>query len=189
MGLREQVIGILKNGFTQRIGFSFTGSTGAKITVAANDLLSVAQAIEGNKIAVQSSADVGSGWAKYTARDDGDSKANTLYVGANDYTSRIFEGLIVHEAIHAVFDLKKTVIPWLDNEATAYIAQGFYLKNANFSADKLSIAQQPFLGRMIADSVDASGNFDAFWLEELQNSLLSDPMYHGYIRGTFTGDG
>jgi hypothetical protein len=47
---------------------------------------------------------------------------------------------------------------------------------------------QPYLGRMIINDI-IDGNDITFWMDALRNSLLSDPQYHGYIRGTFTGDG
>lgn len=188
MGLRERVIGILRSGDTQRIRFSITGSGGAQISVDGSSFRRVAQAIEENRISVQSGG-VADGWAKYSARQEGSSAANTLYVGANNFSSRDFEGLIVHEAVHASFDLTSSTLPWIDNEVAAYIAQGYYLRNSGYSTDRMDHLGLPYLGRMIVNEIRTGGDINGFWMEQLRASLLADPTYHGYIRGTFTGDG
>jgi hypothetical protein len=188
MGIRERVIGILRSGDTQRIRFSINGSGGGQISVDGSTFRRVAQAIEENRITVTAGG-VADGWAKYSARAEGTSAANTLYVGANNSSSRDFEGLIVHEAVHASFDLTSTRLPWIDNEVTAYIAQGYYLRNSGYGTDRMDHAALPYLGRMIVNEIRTGGDVDGFWMEQLRASLLSDPVYHGYIRGTFTGDG
>jgi hypothetical protein len=188
MGLKERMIGILRGSDTQRIKFSFTGSTGIAISVDGGSFRRVAQALEENRIHVQTGG-VADGWAKYSARAEGTSAANTFYIGANNTSSRDFDGLIVHEAVHAAFDLTNSTLPWLDNEAAAYIAQGYYLRNSGYSASRMNTLGMPYLGRMIVNEIRSGGDVQGFWMEQLRDSLLSDPQYHSYIRGTFTGDG
>ncbi len=185
--MKQQVIDILKSRHTQGIEFGFTGSTGGNVRIAANDFLLVANSIEQGGISVADGSAVGvpAGMAKYTAQDDGNSKANTMYVGANTSSEKVLQSLIVHEAVHAVFDLKKVRIPWLDNEVAAYIAQGFYINSVGEDA---GLSQEAFLGLEIAKSINSIGE-DPFFIDELKNSLLSNPTYHAYIRGTFQGDG
>ncbi len=187
MSVREKMIGILRSSDTQRIRFSFTGSTGISISVDGSSFRRVAEAIEDNSVRVQTGG-VAEGWAKYSARAEGSSAANTFYIGANNYSSRDFDGLIVHEAVHASFDLTSTTLPWIDNESAAYIAQGYYLRNSGYRTSRMNQTGMPYLGRMIVNDI-ISGGDTAFWIEALRNSLLSDPQYHSYIRGTFTGDG
>ncbi len=188
MGLRERVMRILRSGDAQRVNFTFNGSAGTPISVDGSSFRRVAQAIEENTISVQSGG-VGDGWAKYSARAEGTSAANTLYIGANNTSSRDFDGLIVHEAVHASFDLTSTTIPWIDNEIAAYIAQGYYLRNSGYSASRMDTLAMPYLGRMIVNEIRTGGDIDGFWMDQLRASLLADPTYHSYIRGTFTGDG
>ncbi len=182
--MKQKVIDTLKDKHTQSIKFSLTGTTGMTISLSSGDFLSTAAAIENGQINIVEGG-VPTGTAKYTLTDDGDAKANTLYVGENNATENVFKSLLVHEAVHAVFDLKKTTMPWLDNEVVAYIAQGFYLKSAG---DDGGLSGEAFLGMELAKSFSNLEN-DPFWLEELKGSLLSNPTYHGYIRGEFKGDG
>lgn len=188
MGIREKMMRILRSSDTQRISFSLTGSTGITISVDGSSFRRVAQAIEENNIQVQTGG-VADGWAKYSARAEGTSAANTFYIGANNTSSRDFDGLIVHEAVHASFDLTSTTLPWIDNEVAAYVAQGYYLRNSGYSTSRMDTLGMPYLGRMIVNEIRNGGEVNGFWMEQLRNSLLSDPTYHSYIRGTFTGDG
>lgn len=187
MGMKEKMIRILRDGDATRINFSFTGSTGSAISFDGAGLRRVAEALADNTIAVQTGG-VADGWAKYSARAENGTAANTFYIGANNYSSRDFNGLIVHEAVHAWFDLERTTLPWLDNEAAAYMAQGSYLRNSGFRTSRMNQTGMPYLGRMIIDEIIAGGDTE-FWMQALRDSLLSDPQYHSYIRGTFTGDG
>jgi len=193
MGVREQMIRVLRSSDTQRIHFSFTGSTGIAIAVDGSTFRRVAQAIEENHVYVVEGG-VSGGWAQYSARANPQrsTEANTFYVGPDQHWSRAFDALLVHETVHASFDLTNSSLPWLDNETAAYIAQGYYLRNTGFSSSRLDhvgATNQPYLGRQIVDSIIRDGTIDSFWLDQLHSSLLSNPQYHDYIRGTFTGDG
>jgi hypothetical protein len=189
MGLREQLMGVLRSRDAQRIRFSFSGSTGISIAVDGSTFRRVAQAVEENQISVQSSATVPRGWAKYSARAENGDAANTFYIGAGDHSSRDFDGLLIHESVHASFDLTRTTIPWLDNETTAYIAQGYYLRNTGYPRSRMDTLGMPYYGVMIVDSIIRDGSVDQFWLDALHGSLESSPTYHNYIRTTFEGDG
>jgi len=193
MGVKEQMIRVLRSSDTQRIHFSFTGSTGIAISVDGSTFRRVAQAIEEDRVHVVEGG-VAGGWAQYSARDNAlrHTAANTFYVGADQHWSRAFDALLVHESVHASFDLTSSSLPWLDNETAAYIAQGYYLRNTGFSSNRLDhVGQtnQPYLGLQIVESIVRDGAVDSFWLDQLHGSLLSSPQYHSYIRGTFTGDG
>ena len=187
------MIRVLRSSDAQRIHFSFTGSTGISISVDGSTFRRVAQAIEEDRIHVVEGGVTG-GWAQYSARDNPQrhTMANTFYVGADEHWSRAFDALLIHESVHASFDLTRSVLPWLDNEIAAYIAQGYYLRNTGFSSSRLDhVGQtnQPYLGRQIVESIIRDGVIDNFWLDQLRDSLLSSTQYHNYIRGTFTGDG
>ena len=185
MGVREQMLRVLRGSETQRIRFSFTGTTGISISVDGSSFRRVAQAIEENRIQIAEGG-VAGGWAQYNARN------NTFSVGSDQQWSRAFDALLVHESVHASFDLVSSSLPWLDNETAAYIAQGYYLRNSGFSQSRLDhVGQtnQPYLGLKIVESIVSGGSVDSFWLDQLHGSLLSSPQYHSYIRGTFTGDG
>ena len=180
--MKQIVLNVLKSKHVQTIDFSFTGSTGLNIKVAPNDFQTVTQAIEQEKIDVQQ-GNAPDGMAKYTAQDDGKSKANTMYIGNVTTSQKVLDSLLVHECVHAIYDLKKMTLPWLDNEIAAYIAQGLYIKSAGEDA---GLSEMAYLGLEIANSF---GSGDTFWMDNLRDSLLNSPTYHDYIRGTFVGDG
>jgi hypothetical protein len=180
--MKQTVIDVLKNQHTQSIKFEFTGSTGLQIKIGQNDFLNIVQKISQGVINVEQ-GNAPDGMAKYTAQDDGNSKANTMYIGKNTTSERVLNSLIVHETVHAIFDIKKITIPWLDNEVAAYIAQGFYIKSAGEDA---GLSQEAYLGLEIARSFNSG---DDFWMENLRDSLLNNPTYHDYIRKDFVGDG
>ena len=185
MAVREQMMRVLRNTDAQRIHFSFAGSTLGTISVNGSSFRNVAQAIEEDRIQVTEGG-VPGGWANYDARK------NTFNVGPDQHWSGSFDALVIHESVHAAFDLARASLPWLDNEIAAYMAQGYYLRNSGFGANRLDHVgetNQPYLGLQIIQSIVSEGRIDPFWLEQLRGSLLSSPQYHSYIRGTFTGDG
>jgi hypothetical protein len=126
--------------------------------------------------------------AMYTAWAESGRQANTFYLGNNPRWSRSFNALIVHESVHASFDLNRVEIPWVDNEAAAYIAQGFYLRNSGYSRDRLDLGSGARNGYAMVNEIISGGDPD-FFLNVLRDSLLADPQYHSYIRTSFRGDG
>lgn len=193
MGLKEQMLQVLRGRETQRISFSFSGTTGLSVAVDGGSFRRVANAIEENRIHIVE-ANVPAGRAKYSAWSNparGEA-ANTFYFGANPRWSRAFDALIVHESVHASFDLTRSSLPWLDNEIAAYIAQGYYLRNSGFSRERLDhigANAQPYLGMQIVAQIVGGEGVQGFWFDQLRGSLLSNERYHDYINGTFTGDG
>jgi len=187
---KEKVLDIMRGSNTQKISFSFTGSTGIKIQIRPEHFTRVATAISEDRISIVEGG-VSAGMAKYSSRAEGTDAANTLYVPRNsNATSKDFKGLIVHESVHAIFDLYSSRVPWVDNEAAAYVAQGYYLRNAGHPRRLINENGGAYYGLMIIDSIfDGDDEQSQFWLDALRNSLLSDPLYHSYIRSQFIGDG
>ena len=193
MGIREQMLQVLRSGETQRIRFNFTGTTGLTIAIDGSSFRRVAEAIEANTVHIIE-AGVPAGRAKYSAYDQPDrgEAANTFYIGEGPRWSRAFDALLVHESVHASFDLSRSRLPWLDNEIAAYIAQGYYLRNSGFSRERLDHVganAQPYLGMQIVASIVSGEGVQGFWFDQLRGSLLSNERYHSYIEGEFRGDG
>ena len=189
MGVKQQMIEVLRSNETRRIRFSFRGTSGREITIEPSMFGRVADALAQDRIAVvegRFTTDI----AMYSAFADAgtNSAANTFYLGQNPRWSRSFNALVVHESVHAAFDLSRTTIPWIDNEAAAYIAQGFYLRNSGYSRYRLDFGSEPSVGYQMVNEI-ISGGDAAYFLGELRNSLRANPQYHGYISGTFVGDG
>src|SRR5664279_3155933 len=128
VGVKEQMLQILGSDETRRVHFGFRGTNGSQITVDRTSFRRVANALSSGQIGIvenRFTSDI----AMYSAFADlsSNSAANTFYLGRNPRWSRAFNALIVHESVHASFDLTHSTIPWVDNEAAAYIAQGYYL--------------------------------------------------------------
>ena len=189
MGVRQQMISILRSGETRRIRFSFTTSTGGTITVNADSFARVAGALERNELdVVENYFDRDIAMYSAFANPANGHAANTFYLGRNPRWSRTFNALIVHESVHASFDLTRSTLPWLDNEAAAYIAQGYYLRNSGYQRHWLEFGSQASIGYQYINEVIDGGD-TAYFLSALRDSLNADRQYHSYIRGTFTGNG
>lgn len=187
---KENVLEIMRGSNTQKISFSFTGSTGMKIQIRPAHFTSVATAISENRISIVEGS-VTAGMAKYSSRTDGKDAANTLYIPKkSSMGSKDLKALVVHECVHAIFDLYSSRVPWVDNEAAAYIAQGYYLRNSGYPRGLINQDGGAGYGLNIVDSIlEGDDDQSQFWLDALRNSLLSDPLYHSYIRSQFIGDG
>jgi hypothetical protein len=191
MGVKEQMIEILRNGETRRIAFSFTGTSGRSIAVDQSTFSRVADALHENRINVVEGR-FDSNIASYSARADPTHNfaANTFYLGRNPRYSRLFNALIVHESVHASFDLTRTTLPWVDNEAAAYIAQAYYARNSGLPREVFDFGSQPILGYSVVQGMRSNSTIDIdFFLNALRDNLRGDPLYSGYIGGTFSGDG
>ena len=189
MGVKEQMLQILRSNETRRIHFSFRGTSGSQVSIDQADFRRVAEALTADRISIvenRFTTDI----AMYSAFADSSTNtaANTFYLGRNPRWSRTFNALIVHESVHAAFDLGGTTIPWIDNEAAAYIAQGYYLRNSGYARYRLQFASEASIGYLMVNEIISGGDADYF-LSALRDSLNSNPQYHSYIRGTFTGDG
>lgn len=182
--MKQVVIDTLRNNHTQTIKFTYTSATGAKFRIFLNDFITVALNIQYGNIDVKQGG-VPDGTAKYSIKKHGNSEANTFYIGRNTASPNVFRSLLIHESVHAAYDLKGITMPWLDNEAIAYIAQGFYILSAGEDG---GLSQQAFLGLEIARGFQ-NGGADSFWVDALRASLLNDPLYSRYINKDFVGDG
>ncbi len=189
MSVKQQMLEVLRSNETRRIHFSFRGTTGATVALGPSDFRLVADALDHDRIHVVEGR-FNTDRAMYSAWADAsnNTEANTFYLGQNPRWSRTFNALIVHESVHAVFDLRRVTIPWVDNEAAAYVAQGYYLRNSGYSRDRLELGSEARTGYAMVNEIIAGGDA-SFFLDALRDSLRSNPDYHSYIGTTFTGDG
>lgn len=190
MSVKQQILGILHSNETRRIAFSFRGS-GGSVSVNHESFSRVARAIASDEIDIvenRFSTDI----AMYSSRVDRREHfaANTLYLGRNPRWSRLFNALIVHEAVHASLDLARSSLPWVDNEAAGYIAQAYYARNSGLSRFAYNYGTHPFVAYSIVTNMRAHSQSDVdFFLSALRDSLNADPMYHQNMSGQFNGDG
>jgi len=191
MGVKEQMISILRSGEAARINFSFTGSTGGTISVGPRTFTRVATALQNGTISVVEGRFSGN-IASYSARANASANlaANTFYLGNNQRYSRLFNALICHEAVHASFDLTSSSLPWIDNEAAAYIAQAYYARNSGLPRTAFEYGSESIIAYSVVEGLRANSTSDvSFFIGELRNTLRANPLYHGYINSDFVGDG
>jgi len=101
------------------------------ITIYASDFADVADQVQLGNIGVQYVP--GQSKAYYNW------KQNRFELGCPVPLMLEQEALIVHEGVHAAFDMRKLHIPVKQNEAVAYVAQSLYvLKRAGLDAGPLS---------------------------------------------------
>lgn len=185
MGLREDVIRVLSSRETNRIAFSFSGTNGLPISVNSSSFRRVLHGIRDNRILFHPGG-VPAGSAKYNIL------SNKFFMGAMPRQSRLYDVLIVHEMVHASFDLSHSVLQHVDSEAAAYIAQGFFLRTSGFDVGRLPTSddqQEILLGFLIAEHVQHQNPVPPSSLDELRQSLLHNPHYRRFINGTFIGNG
>jgi hypothetical protein len=190
MSVTDQMITILRSQETARINFSYS-STHASARINGGVFRRIARGLETGHFHVvpnrhEDNKVTYSAWADSSVSPP--TAANTFYLGRNDRSSRDFNALVVHEAVHAYFDLDRIEIPWADNETVAYIAQGYYLRNSGYPSSRMEVGEPYRVGYLIADTI--AGGVDASsMMADLRSNLLSDTRYSHYIRATFHGDG
>jgi hypothetical protein len=186
MGAKEQMIAILRDRDTARISFNYQ-SVGASASINAESFTRVADGLSSGHFSVVEGRH-SQNMITYSAWADGNDAANTFYLGNNLRWSRDFNALVVHEAVHAFFDLTRTTIPWLENEAVAYIAQGYYLRNSGYPQARLEEDAPHELGYRVAREY-AARRSGSEWITLLRDLLNTDSRYSSYIHGSFTGNG
>lgn len=195
MGAKEQMISVLRDGDTARIRFNFNGagvgamSLGTPISIDGSVFRRVATALSNGTLHVVENH-FSENKMVYAAWDDDANgySANTFYLGNTPRYSRDFNGLVVHESVHAYFDLTRFSVQWVDNEAAAYIAQAYYLRNSGYSQSRIQIGSPLRVASLYVGDLTGGGDA-APLLDSIRDSLRNNPDYESYIGGSFTGDG
>lgn len=112
---KQTVLGILKDSDTQKIKSFSLGGVGFD----ARTFPVLAGYVERNQIRVDDSGK--DGMAEY------DYNTNTIILGFTWTLDHVKDALILHECVHAVYDVAKTKMPVAVNEAIAYVVQCQYL--------------------------------------------------------------
>ncbi|MEI7584265.1 hypothetical protein [Runella sp.] len=169
MGLKEHILQVLKSNETRRINFSFMGDDGRTIQIDYTAFQKVITAIEGGKITFGDAATLPSGSdGGYT------SDGNSFTIRPAMTWSRLFNALIVHESVHAYFDITSMRLLGIDSEAAGYIAQGYYLHNSGFTRDipddLVSVGRRCINTR-------ATGHINSDDLTRLRSNIENDSRY------------
>ncbi len=131
MSLTRKVLQILNGPTVARIRFRFP-TRGSEVTMTKHMFQHVVHAIRSGRVIVRPPTDLGPGTgAQYNdvARQRADGtpvRANTLEI--NSARGRMKEAAIVHESLHAAYDLLRTPIDANAKEASAYVCTALYLR-------------------------------------------------------------
>jgi hypothetical protein len=113
--------------------------------------------------------------------------ANTIIV--NPINGPRQQGQLIHEAVHASFDLTLTRLPSVDNEAAAYIAIALYWQMMGFRSRN---PNNPLVVNAFAAaaSVLRTGRVDMAVLTLLRNTIVSLPPYNrAGMKNCYVSDG
>lgn len=126
-----------------------------------------------------------SGMAEY------DYATNTLYLGFKTTTELTKKALVVHEAVHAVYDMVKMKMSVADSESIAYIVQCQYARANNPDPSQRLMSSDPAkdkvfeVGWRIAGKLlgqDSTGLTDQDY-KDMRDAVSKHPFYAGKSAG------
>lgn len=197
MSNREIALHALRSPIAHKINFSFVARSGLNIFINQRTFEGVAAAIErgagvqgGISLITTTRMPVPNAAALYFPEEDASIKppvpANTILVSPLNGLRE--QGQLLHEAVHASFDLTRTRLPVVDNEAAAYIA--IALHNRFVAIPPRSQAPLIIHAFAVADSVLNTGRVDAAALANLRNTIASLPDYNwAGMKGCYVSNG
>ena len=187
MGIREEMIVLLRTPLVASINFSFPSLNRqiGEVRVNQSSFERVARALETNRLNVTTNSNnlvVGAS-AQYTSE-------NALKIGNTFIIPRLTtvleRGGVVHESIHASFDMTRSVLPQVDNEAAAYIGGCFYYASGNYRSFSDPIHHAAI---QIVNEFGQTNSINPARLEELRNAINNNPTYSHLVGRTYSGDG
>lgn len=184
MSIVQQMIRVLQNQHTRTISFSFIGSTGQTITVNQESFRRIIRALQHDQF--QISTNISPGMAAYNKDSTVPGKHGTFRVNPNGGAPESFDSLVVHESVHASFDLTSSVLPFVDNEVAAHLAQAKYYIEINrtfFPEYRPLQSAIMILGNLPAGTIPSAS------LNGLRNDIRAIGVYQSYINTTFNGNG
>ncbi|MBL8231460.1 MAG: hypothetical protein JNL98_23395, partial [Bryobacterales bacterium] len=173
------VMNTLRGGHAKSVNFTLGG-----VTVRSSMFLDVALAIGKGKIGViyvpsmAGEAEYYSGNKAVLGWNPADWRApNTLMLGFTSNTDPRNSALVIHEAVHAGFDMEKRPMNHMTSEAVAYVAQAMYFLRVwgwNYS-----LKSDPILGpaTSIAKALNGQTAPSAADVTSLRDAILADPHY------------
>ena len=189
MSARERIIQILSGPEASRIRFSFpVGKTA--MTISSHTFQRVARAFRHGHIRINITNNFpGSVRAIYHP-------SGTLDV--SPILGRLQEGFVMHECIHAYYDIEKTAIDALHEESAGYVVQSLYYRMTGFTRPEWEETIEPadlVADWLLQDYQDGNKPVPAVsndrW-NELMEAVRISPDYAGLapaIGGSYTHNG
>lgn len=179
--LEESVLRILQSPEVSHINFKLLG-----VEVSVRAYREIADKILEGSVTVELDETVArdGAAAKYSPRK------NKFRMGSHRYGSREWQSAVVHEATHAIVDLRKIKISKIDDEVVAHVAHTLYLRRVGFGFKSHGFTNKTwYAARDVADSIIRSGTPNETLVKKLQESVRNDPLYHDFIGETAFVDG
>lgn len=184
MSVVQRMIRVLQSPATQSISFSFIGSTGQTVTVNQETFRRIVRALQHNQFEI--SPEINPGFAAYNKDSAVPGKRGKFRVNQAGGISEALDSLIVHESVHASFDLTFSVIPHVDNEVAAHLAQAKYYQQIGRT---VFLDYPPLQSAIMLIANLPTGPIPSANLEGLRNQLRGIGFYQSYINTTFNGNG
>jgi hypothetical protein len=190
VGLKEEVISILRGSLPRSINFNFPAfkSPGKRIEVSGYTFIRVADAVESGELGVTQDQtllphDAGGCYIGI----NGTPFSNTLVLPEN-LSTPYAKIAVIHEAVHASFDLTFSMTTRFDNEVAAYVAGAWYSLLISFPLVNSPVfVTAQYSANICRNCRRYLINSD---VSPLRESLSKDPLYSGYIKGLIDrGDG
>lgn len=178
--LKENVIQVLESYEATLIHFSLFG-----VTVNGSGYKNVAKKIADNRASVVKSSRMGNNIEGFYY--DG---SDIFKFRHNQPNSRKWKSSVIHEATHALVDLKRIIISRVDSEVLAYTAQCIYLRRSNYDfshAGRNPTILHPSLD--LADSIIQGRGISPILVSNLQNAIKIHPQYIRYGSNLTTSNG
>lgn len=191
MSAREDVLRVLLSSEAARIRFSFLSIYGTRIAVDNTTFMRVAQAIESGFVVISETG---------VSPNSGGQYDNTREIGGIFYTrpvrnSRRRRSVFIHEAVHASFDLTRSVAATVDNEAASFLAQFLYLRFISFPIAEI-LTRNPTESRLYevvwraVGSVTRGGSVSGSLMQQIRDRICELPDYsYARTEGCFNGEG
>jgi hypothetical protein len=151
--------------------------------------LRVVSAIESDRIQVSPDVEPGHGGQYDTTQVNG----GTFYARPTR-NRRIERSYVIHEAVHASFDITRSTIAGVDNEAACFLAQFVYLRISCYPisrvhSDNANVTRLYEILWQTAGSIQNGGSVPDARIEEIRQKIMLHPNYRDLrMEGCVSGE-
>lgn len=187
MGLKEEVISILKSSPVDGIDFSFPAMGGGRrIEVSKRTFNRVAFEIHSGRIQVTTKPSIIPSGAGGCYRGNNNNKFSNTISLPSDLSTPYSKFAVIHEAVHASFDLTHSQVLHIDNESAAYLASAYYAERTFFIPNGGLVTGSAAVAVILNNN---NGYFSENDIQPLRNALMRDPLYCANVWHFHIGDG
>jgi hypothetical protein len=191
----QSILNLLRGKTTRRIRFTFPAS-GTDLTIDSRAFTRVATAIDGGEVGISFKDSGSASFAAQYISGKGSAEDPNL-IETPPIKGRIEEGLLLHECVHCYYDLAKTSITAIDEEASAYVANALYFRMSGVKAPRwnadLHSAGGKVAGKLLSEYAKGAPsvpNVDATLWSALLTAITASTTYSSLTTSSvYTHDG